>query len=198
MKKQFKVISLIAILALVISFGLIGCARNPARPNTQNDNQLNRNMNFAGDGTDMNRNMGTGLNNRNLTDNILDRTPNQTAPNRTLTNNRGTDPADKIANKIEELDEIKNVAVAISGNRCLVGVTTTDNVEGNVTTTLKNRIENIVKESDNNIKTVHVTASPDLYSRIENIGNGIREGRPLSGFASEIEEIIRRITPTTR
>lgn len=41
LKKQFKVVSLIAILALVISFGLIGCARNPARPNTPNNNQLN-------------------------------------------------------------------------------------------------------------------------------------------------------------
>ncbi len=198
MKKQFKAVSLFVILALVISLGMIGCTRNPARPNTPYNNQLDRNMNFAGDRTDLNRNMDTDLNNRNINDNILDRVPNQTVPTPELANDRTSDNATRIANRIEELNEVKNATVAISGSRCLVGVTTTNNVEGNMTTALKDRIDKVVKDEDKNIKTVHVTASPDLYKRIENIGNDVRGGKPLSGFAEEIEELIRRITPTAR
>ncbi|WIV11029.1 YhcN/YlaJ family sporulation lipoprotein [Proteiniborus sp. MB09-C3] len=198
MKKQFKVISLIAIIALVISFSMVGCTtRGPARPNTPYNNQLNRNLNYTGDGTDINRNMNTDLNNRNINDNT-NSVPNQTTPNQTVPFNTTTDQATKIADKVTELKEVKNCTVAISGDTALVGVSTADNVEGKMTTALKDRIDKVVKEADTNIKTVHVTANADLYRRIENVGNGIRTGKPLSGFATEIEELIRRITPTTR
>ncbi|MFA5525068.1 MAG: YhcN/YlaJ family sporulation lipoprotein [Tissierellales bacterium] len=197
MKKQIKLVSLFALLALVMSFGLIGCARNPARPNTPYNNQLDRNMNYAGDRTDLNRNLNNDLNNRNFNNDLIGRAPNSTVPNQ-VPLNATENQATKLANSIENLSEVKQAAVAISGNRCLVGITTTDNVEGRLTDALKNKIDKVVKEADNNIRTVHVTASPDLYSRIENIGNGIRDGRPLSGFATEIEEVIRRITPTSR
>lgn len=197
MKKQIRFVSLIVLLALVISFGMIGCARNPARPNTPYNNQLNRNMNFAGDRTDLNRNMNNDLNNRNMNDNLIGRAPNSTVPNQVPLNTTN-DQATRIANRVKELKEVRNATVAISGNQCLVGVTTTDNVEGRMTTSLKDKIDRTVKEADTNITTVHVTASPDLYKRIENIGNGIRDGRPLSGFAAEVEELIRRITPTSR
>ncbi len=67
-----------------------------------------------------------------------------------------------------------------------------------MTTALKNKIDKAVKEADPNIKHVHVTANPDLYKRIENVGRDIRTGKPLTGLATEIQEIIRRITPTTK
>lgn len=188
MKKRFKVISLIAILALVISISMVGCTtRRPAKPNTPYNDQLNRNMNYTGNTTDMNRNMNTDLNNRNINENNIN-----------TRNNLTYDQATKIANKVEELREVKNATVVISGNTALVGISTTDNLEGKMTTNLKNKVEKAVKNTDTNIKNVSVTASPDLYKRIENVGKDIRAGKPLSGFAAEIEEIIRRITPTTR
>lgn len=187
MKKQFKVISLIAILALVIGIGMVGCARNPARPNTPYNNQLNRNMNFTDDGTNMNRNLNNNLNNRNINDNNLNNRDNLVS-----------DRSDEIADKVSELKEVNRAAVVISGNTALVGVNITDNVEGNMTNNLKDRIEDVVRATDNNIRNVSVTANADLYSRIENIGKDMRNGRPLSGFAEEIEEILRRINPITR
>jgi len=195
LKKQIKILSFIALVALVISFSLIGCTRNPARPNTPNDNQYNRNMNFAGDGTNMNKNYRTDMI-RNIDSNLnntINREPNQTVPN-----NITTDQATRIANKIENLQEVKRAVVTITGNTALVGISTTDNIEGQMTNTLKDKIDKVVKQTDSTIKTVYVTANADLYERIENIGKGIREGRPLSGFAEEIEEIIRRIAPTTK
>ncbi|MNP87044.1 Sporulation lipoprotein [compost metagenome] len=40
-----------------------------------------------------------------------------------------------------------------------------------------------------------VTADMDLSSRINDIGEHIRKGRPLSGFASELADIVGRIIP---
>lgn len=189
MKKHFKVISLIAILALVISIGMVGCTtRKPAKPNTPYSNQLNRNINYTGDRTDMNRNLNNNLNNRDLTNN--NNINNRNVPT--------SDQATRIANRVTEIKEVKKATVAISGNTCLVGVNTTDNIKGKMTTALKNKIDKAVKESDPNIKHVHVTANPDLYKRIENVGRDIRTGKPLTGLATEIQEIIRRITPTTK
>lgn len=187
MKKQIKIISLIAIIALVISLGAVGCARNPARPNTPYNTQLNRNMNFTGDRTDMNRDLDNNLNNRNITDNNIN--------NRDIVT---SDRADKIANKVSDLKEVNRATVVISGNTALVGVNIADNIEGNMTNNLKEKIKDTVKATDKNIRNVSVTANADLYKRIDNIGQDIRNGKPLSGFAAEIEEILRRINPLTR
>lgn len=195
MKKQFKLLSLITVVALMISLSLIGCARNPARLNTPNNNPSNRNLNYAGDNADIYRNTRINMT-RNMDGNInntIDRNLNQAVPN-----NTANDKVTRIANKIEDLKEVKKAVVTVTGNTALVGVSIADNIEGQMTNDLKDKIDRIVKQTDSTIKTVYVTANADLYERIENIGKGIRQGRPLSGFAEEIEEIIRRIAPTTK
>ena len=57
------------------------------------------------------------------------------------------------------------------------------------------KIKKTVKDTDKSITRVYVTADPDLYKRIENIAKGISAGRPVSEFAKQISEIIKRITP---
>lgn len=185
MKKHFKVISLIAIIALVISIGMVGCTiRRPAKPSTPYSNQINRTT------------PRTTPDYTNVPDYM---TPGRTTPDYTTTPEPTiTDHATRIANKVAELKEVKKATVTISGNTALVGVSTASNVEGKMTTALKDKIVKAVKETDTNITNVHVTANADLYKRIENIGRDIRAGKPLSGFAAEIKEIIRRITPTTK
>jgi len=64
-----------------------------------------------------------------------------------------------------------------------------------MTRDLKQKIEKTVKNTDNSIKNVSVTADPDLFTRITNMATDITKGRPISGFGKEFEEILRRITP---
>lgn len=189
MKKDFKLISLVTVLVLVLSIGIVGCTmRRTEKPNTPYNNSLNnpmqRSTDYSGNITDYNN---PNLN-RNINDNIMDRNIN-------YTEQAVGDNTTKIADKVEDLKEVNRATVVISGNTCLVGVDINDNIEGNMTTSLKNKIDKIVKDTDRNITNVSVTANADLYKRIENMGRDIRAGRPLSGFANEIEEIIRRITP---
>jgi len=43
---------------------------------------------------------------------------------------------------------------------------------------------------------VGVSADPDIWKRIVSMADDIEDGKPLSGFANEIEEIFRRIAPS--
>ncbi|NMB28059.1 MAG: YhcN/YlaJ family sporulation lipoprotein [Tissierellia bacterium] len=117
-----------------------------------------------------------------------------TQRNRTGTDNMST-RANAIAQKIANLNEVNNCSVLLSGNTAIVGVDMENNLQGKMTTDLKQKIEKTVKDADNSIKNVSVTADPNLYTRISNMAKDIRDGRPISGFANEFQEILRRITP---
>lgn len=90
---------------------------------------------------------------------------------------------------------VRGARVIISNNRALVGVDMPAATTGNATTTLRNNVERAVKNADPSITNVAVSADPDIFRRITNVGNGIRNGRPFAQFGNEIEEIFNRITP---
>jgi YhcN/YlaJ family sporulation lipoprotein len=104
--------------------------------------------------------------------------------------------ADRIAKNVTKLNDVNSTTVVISGNTALVGVDIKDNVEGKITNNLKRRVEKTVRDTDKNITNVSITADADLYRRISNMATDIKNGRPISGFANEIQEILRRITPS--
>ncbi len=173
MKKSYKLLSLVAALLLALSLGVVGCQR-PAKPTPDNNVPNYNSPNTQVPNNNMNRNMNND-------------------------NNMNTDlsyRADTIANKVANLKEVNDCTVIISGNTAIVGVDMKNQVEGNLTTDLKKKIENTVRNADKDIRNVTVTADADLFQRIQNIGRDIRGGKPISGFGEEIEEIIRRVTPS--
>ncbi|MGI6113894.1 MAG: YhcN/YlaJ family sporulation lipoprotein [Mahellales bacterium] len=103
--------------------------------------------------------------------------------------------ADRIASRLANLNDINRATVVISNRTALVGVEISDRLRGRMTTAQKRKIEDEVKNVDNSINTVVVTAEPDLFTRIKNIADDIGRGRPLSGFTSEINELVNRIKP---
>lgn len=124
---------------------------------------------------------------------------NQIGNNNMVKNNRDStlsSRAEKVAKKVQDLKEVNSATVLLSGKTAIVGVNINENVEGKVTTQLKNKIEKVVKQTDASITNVNVTADADLYKRISNMANDIRTGKPISGFANEFQEILRRIIPS--
>lgn len=105
--------------------------------------------------------------------------------------------ADRIADNLTRMQEIQRATVVISERTALVGVNIAGDARGELTTEIKRMVENEVRRTDRNIENVAVSADADVFTRIQNMGNEIRRGRPLSGFAREIEELIRRIAPTS-
>lgn len=106
-----------------------------------------------------------------------------------------TERVENIAERAAELKEIESATCVITGNTALVGVQFNDQYKGGVTDRIKEKVERVCKDEDPEIDRVIVTADPDVFARIEDILRDIGEGRPVSGFAEEIEELINRIQP---
>lgn len=179
MKKNLKAKTISMLLSVFILTTLGGCT-----PNTNNDTK-NRDVappsNTAGE------------KNNDMTNNDLARDQNNTAKDNANVDlyQRST----KIANEVAKIKGIKSANVVISNDRALIGVDMENTAEGKITDALKSQVETTTKKTDNRIKTVAVSADPDIFKRISNVGTGIQEGKPLSEFGSEIEEIFRRIIP---
>lgn len=198
--KKNKILFLPLVLALVLV--TIGCTVN--RPGTQTrigrnttDNLgVRRNNNMLG--IERRNDDGVGVNRRNLNELAdIDRRDNNRigrVPGDNNMNNLSR-RANSIARRIAQLNEVNRCSVLLSGDTAIVGVDMANNLEGRMTTELKQKIENIVKDMDNNIKNVSITADPDLFTRISNMARDIRDGRPITGFANQFQEILRRITP---
>ena len=72
------------------------------------------------------------------------------------------------------------------------------NPKGNLTNELKGKISKKVKETDNNINNVFVSANPDFVDRMRNYGDRIQNGEPIEGLFEEFGETINRIFPNQR
>lgn len=187
---KHKKIAIFAVLVLALT--LVGTAcqtRTSQKPNVGNErieNRLAKNNSGVRNNNRLNNNINNNLDNDVRNDNMTRNNKVNTASNR----------AEKIAKKVSNLNEVNSATVVISGNTALVGVNIKNNLEGKMTNNLKNKVEKIVRNTDTNVKNVSVTADADLYKRLSNMARDVRTGKPISGFAKEIQEILRRITPS--
>ncbi|KOA19091.1 lipoprotein YhcN precursor [Clostridium homopropionicum DSM 5847] len=181
---------LIIFSVLLFSLSIIGCANRVTNP-PPSGRTTNRTTNPSGT---TNPNVTNGVPGSNNTSNITD---NKTMPgDNTITGDNSLyTRAERIATAVNRVTGVNNSRVIISNNRALVGVNLNSGIQGQMTDQMKSNIEKAVKTADNQITSVAVTADPDLYTRISNVGTGIRNGRPLSEFGSEVEELFRRVIP---
>jgi len=202
--KNKKILLAVCIL-LLVSVVALGCrpAQRPVpqtTPNQQNidnrtttENTVPRNDQLAPGNNRMTTDNELTTNDRMNTDNRL------TTDNRTGTDDRATgnlsDRASRIEAEVTKLNDVKGATVVITGNTALVGINLTEGTKGDLNTEIKRQVEEAVQTADRDINRVSVTADPDLFTRIENIARDIGQGRPLSGFGQEVEELVRRITP---
>lgn len=195
MKNNKIAIFLTIVLAFV--FTATGCqTKTPQRPNMGNERIENR----VGTNQRRNTNQNRVGNNNAIDNNKIDSNLNNNARNkdmvRTDRNLNMTDRAEKIARNVAKLKEVNSATCVITGNTALVGIDMKDNIEGNMTNDLKRKVESSVRNTDKNINNVTVTADADLYKRISNMARDIRNGKPITGFTDEIQEMLRRITPS--
>lgn len=106
--------------------------------------------------------------------------------------------AEALAKKISDLNNINSATVVLSGNSCWVGVDLAAKTENKMTNQMKNDITSIVKREEKGINNVYVSADADTVSRLRNIAKDIKNGKPISGFIKELNEIGRRVTPSAK
>jgi YhcN/YlaJ family sporulation lipoprotein len=135
--------------------------------------------------------------------------------------------APEIARRVASVPGVSSASVLVSGRTAYVAVNTGtvgDRTHGRTTTGvpdrtispgttpgtmgttprtwdvsdhLKQRITDVVKQTDPNITTVYVSANPAVFSRFEAFARDLASGRPVTSLA-DLTDMIRRIWPTAR
>lgn len=135
-------------------------------------------------------NQGEGKRNDNRTQNVNYRnTPTD------HNNNRNLRVADKAADKVTDLKEVKNATVIVAGNSAFVAVVLTNGQKGASANHLKQKITDKVKSADKHVRTVYVSANPDFVERMQGYVKRIKNGHPVSGLFDEFGQMVQRVFP---
>lgn len=104
--------------------------------------------------------------------------------------------AENIKRQLGNFGGIHQINTVVNGNTALVGYRPTAG-SGNQNA-VRNDIVNRVKQIDGSIIHVMVTESADLSTKIGQLSNDIRKGRPISETTSRFNELIRSMNPSIR
>jgi YhcN/YlaJ family sporulation lipoprotein len=106
--------------------------------------------------------------------------------------------ATKLSDAAEKVEGVKSATVVVSGSTAFVGLEIKPGIENKKTNEIKTKVADAVKKTDNRIMAANVTTDPNLITRLKKIADGIKKGKPISGFADELAEITRRIVPKAK
>jgi len=106
--------------------------------------------------------------------------------------------AQKLAAEAHRVAGVKSATVILTGNTAIVGLDLKPGVKSADIGTIKTEVARRVKAADKRIRSVQVTTDPKMIARIQNVARGIAQGKPVSSFKTQVNEILKSITPTTR
>ena len=105
--------------------------------------------------------------------------------------------AEKIADAVvNDVAQVKDARTVISEKMAYVSVAIDETADTAESATLKEEISQVVKKTDAEIETVYVMEDADTFTRMKEIGEDIANGKPVSGFVEELENMFVRVTPT--
>ncbi|MCP3764115.1 YhcN/YlaJ family sporulation lipoprotein [Domibacillus sp. A3M-37] len=157
--------------AFMAMFLLTACMGNDDNAEDQKDNTAAEN---------------TATNDQNTDNDITDDNQN---------NDADLDVADKAADKVEEIEEVKDAAVLLTDHRAYTAVDLQNGT--NVSDDLKNKIEEKVKEADTSVEKVYVSADPDFSKQMKEYADRIEAGEPVEGFFEEFSDTVQRVFPSS-
>lgn len=106
--------------------------------------------------------------------------------------------SEQVAVHLEQLakgiDGVTNAHCVVFGNTAIVGIDVDAKMERSRVGTIKYAVAEAFRKDPYGIDAL-VTADIDMSQRINEIGADIRRGKPISGFAEEMADIIGRVIP---
>ncbi|MBQ2777466.1 MAG: YhcN/YlaJ family sporulation lipoprotein [Peptococcaceae bacterium] len=194
-KKKFFVLS--AALLFVSCLLLTGCSSEQNRQNTPSDNnqtpstQNSTNMSPNNNGMNSGMNGTTNMNGTNSTDNTT-RMGTSTTGSNSLHQR-----AEKIADAVvDDIDAVKDARVIISDKMAYVSVSITETAGADTAKTLKEEVGQVVKKTDTAIEDVYVMEDADTFTRMKEMVDDIADGKPVSGFIEELDNMFTRVMPS--
>lgn len=185
-KQHITLLSLVLCLLVVLT----GCGNKSANEQTPQTPANDQNMTTPAPQNDSN-----GTNNGTNSDANAN---NDNSPVENLKeSNDMSERAEKIAKAIVDgVEDVEDANVIISEHLAYAAIKIkADDPKGEAEAIKKAVIEK-AKAADSDLTDIYVSESADVFARIKEIGDDIGEGKPISGFVEELENLFVRITPT--
>ena len=166
MSKKNFFVVLILIVALTIPFG-IGCTPQQ-RPAPDNDRQAQE---------------------RQMENNDRERDR--------ITRNNAQKEAAELAEKItDQVQGVNSATVIFAEEIVYVGIDLYASFSGDAAENVKEEVARLVKKHDPDIERVYVTEDADTFTRMQEIARDVENGKPLTGFLDELQNMFKRVTPS--
>ncbi|MGG3884792.1 YhcN/YlaJ family sporulation lipoprotein [Brevibacillus panacihumi] len=104
--------------------------------------------------------------------------------------------ADRLVELAKRVPKVNGATAVVVGKYAVVGIDVNAHLDRPQVGVIKYSVAEALKE-DPQGATALVTADPDIVQRLREMGADIRNGRPVSGFAEEMADIVGRIIPQT-
>lgn len=198
------------LLSLCLIFGLTACATQQGadqrngrgngitRVIDRSEPDFNNGVRNIGQRT----NNGTQMNNWRANDRLNNNGRiGYNQPNDTNDNNlaRGVRASQEVAQEVANLPEINTAAAIVMNRNAYVAVTLkAKRGDGKVTEQLKDKVSKHAKAVDPTLRNVYVSANPDFVKQINNYANDLQNGRPVSGFIKNLNDMLRRTFPEAK
>lgn len=120
-----------------------------------------------------------------------------------FSNTGGTTQADNIARSLEQMVGVDNATVVVNGTTAYVGIDTDGDLTGrnisygNATdlAAVKRACAQRVRSANPQIQTVYVSTDANFFERLRSIRNGGANGGNAGGFTTQLNNLIKGMTP---
>lgn len=102
--------------------------------------------------------------------------------------------AASIENNINQISEIAESRVVVTGTTALVGVRFASEYRGEMTERIREMVAAEVKQADPAIQTVAVTADEKDVTKVYSLSDKVRAGKAMDELSADINEIVRNAT----
>lgn len=106
----------------------------------------------------------------------------------------GQSVAERLAELARSVPNVHDATCVVLGNTAIVGIDVEGDLDRSRVGTIKYSVAEALRKDPYGAYAV-VTADIDIMNRLREINRDIQAGRPISGFAQELSEIIGRIMP---
>lgn len=182
-KRHITLVSVSCLLCLALVL-LAGCGNKDTTPAPENNNANQQNMTTPAPANDGKNDTTNNNDNNSAVDNLAD-------------NADMSERANKIAKAIvDDVEDVEDAHVIISEHVAYAAVKIKATDPKGEAEAIKEAIIKSAKEADSDLTDVYVSESADVFTRIKEMGDEIGEGKPISGFVEELENLFVRITPS--
>ncbi|WP_158068841.1 YhcN/YlaJ family sporulation lipoprotein [Domibacillus epiphyticus] len=106
------------------------------------------------------------------------------------------DAVNDAAEQLAALKEVERANVLVTNGNAYVAVVLEDEQNGEVSNGLKKRITDEVKAADKDIKQVFVSSDPVFVKQMNDYGEKITEGQPVTGLVDEFNKMVQNVFTT--